>query len=293
MTLMAILICLALQRYVGLGDALHKMSWSNNYAHYMHKLIGNTPLWKGVWGMIALLVPPIFVVAFLDHLLQGWFFNFFKFLFDLFILLYCLNASDIRRQLADYFNAATREDAQASYYHGFAFIKKSSAQTPPEDSGHLVRAVTRAIFLNADQHIFAIIFWYILLGPVGAVLYYLVNRIIFLAKQNQPELIAFKDAAQQIQSILDWIPVRITGLCYALVGQFNYAFTKWLKYLKLGSSKSQELAYCLGLAALELDETDPATAQLSENYSALTLIDRSLVIWIVVIAVFTLGAWIS
>jgi AmpE protein len=293
MTLMTILICLIAQRYIGLGETLHKMNWLNSYARYMHKLIGNTPLWQGIWGVIALLIPLIFLVAFIDHLLQGWFFNFFKFLFDLFILLYCLNARDLRRQLTEYFNAYSREDSQASYYHGFTFIKKSSAETPPEDSPHLVRAVTRAIFLDADQHIFAVIFWYIVLGPVGAVLYYLVNRIVFFAKQNQHELSSFKESAKRIQGVLDWIPVRITGLSYALAGHFSYAFAKWLKYLKLGPSKSQELAYRLGLAALELDETDPATAQLAENNSALTLIDRSLVIWIVVIAIFTMGAWIS
>lgn len=289
MILITILICLALQRYWHLSISFHELPWFENYLHVIRTLFGNTSLWRGTVGIVVIAAPLFILVGLISLLFYGHLFNILYFIFSLIVLWLVLDGHDLSGQLAEYFQACQQGDEHAAMQYGAIFVEEIPDKTLPS----MTRAITRELFYHADQHIFSVLFWYVILGPAGAVLYYSVGYIARTAKFPHSAVHPFAENAIKIQAILDWIPVRIVGLTYALAGRFNQAFSYWWENLNAGLNNAREFAGNIGLVALELDAKDTTAANFSENKMALGLIDRTIIIWIVMIAVFTLGAWIS
>jgi adenosylcobinamide-phosphate synthase len=79
------------------------------------------------------------------------------------------------------------------------------------------------------HHVFAVVFWFVLLpGPIGPILYrmswFLYRR---WAERADTELAAFGSFAGQVFRLLDWLPARLTGIVFAIVGDFEDAAYCW------------------------------------------------------------------
>ena len=79
--------------------------------------------------------------------------------------------------------------------------------------------VTRAILHIANERIFATIFWFVVLGPFGAMLYRLISE---LSKQIDFDELA--EFSKFIHAIMAWIPARMLAAGYALTGNFDGAY---------------------------------------------------------------------
>jgi AmpE protein len=292
MTLMIILVCLALQRYFSLGETVHQMNWFTRYIHFMNISLDKNNKLRGILKVVLLVLPLTLIVGLLDYIFHHGIWHVVAFLLSLLVLMYCFDAHDLRHQLSAYFSAAKNQDHQSAYEYGAEFVAKNQEELPAAGWPQLIRDVTRSIFLRADRHVFAVIFWFVILGPTAALFYRLVLQLSCFNLED-PSLTDLRQSAKRLQAILDWIPVRITGLTYALAGNFNYAFSHWWPELFKSPQQSQDLAYQAGLAALEIDQLPATNAEITENEQALNLVDRTLVIWLVIIAIFTLGAWIA
>jgi len=93
----------------------------------------------------------------------------------------------------------------------------------------VVRLTIEEALVASYQHVFAVVFWFVLLpGPSGAILYRLSS---FLhrrwADSGDAELAAFGSFAAQVFRLLDWAPARLTGIAFAVVGDFEDAAYCW------------------------------------------------------------------
>ncbi len=92
-------------------------------------------------------------------------------------------------------------------------------------------------FIDAYRQVFATLFWFTVLpGPAGAVLH---RAATLLADQWQADtrgadvtpiataLSEFGRPARRLLWLLDWIPVRLTALSFAIVGDFEDAIFCW------------------------------------------------------------------
>ncbi|EKD45010.1 MAG: hypothetical protein ACD_70C00115G0001, partial [uncultured bacterium] len=86
--------------------------------------------------------------------------------------------------------------------------------------------------------------------------------------------------------VLDWVPIRILGLTFALAGNFGAVFKPWLTLLPKGISTDQKSVVELGRAAL----TGESSVSLQQ---VVALIIRVLVVWLVIIMLITLGFWLG
>ena len=136
-------------------------------------------------------------------------------------------------------------------------------------------------------YLFGFLFWYTILGPFGLALYYSVLEIIKVleAKPNEAQTNLLKEA-QLIRRVLDWVPVRLLGFAFALVGHFATVFKAWVNHLKTGINKEMPLLIEFAHAALQTKESPDVT-------EAINLIDRSLLVWLVVIALVSIGFWLG
>src|SRR3990167_6832869 len=141
-----------------------------------------------------------------------------------------------------------------------------------------------ALFLKSYQTIFAILFWYFVFGPVGLVLYVSMSGLcVCLRTQASASTATYFEKAL---GVLDWVPIRILGLTFALAGNFGAFFKPWLTLLPKGISTDQKSVVELGRAAL----TGESSGSLKQ---VVALIIRVLVVWLVIIMLITLGFWLG
>lgn len=86
------------------------------------------------------------------------------------------------------------------------------------------------LLLSALQELFSPLFWLILLGPIGAVFYYLVRCCD--EQVVAPDVAA---TARRLRAALDWLPSRALAISFALAGDF---ISVW-KYLQLSFAEAR------------------------------------------------------
>jgi len=263
MTLIIILIAIVVQRFLKFNSYSRQLNWATGYFHWMNSKVKQVTAGHGLLGLAILVVPIVLIAAMIFGIAYGIFGRLGTGILQLALVWYCLDARDIRKE--------------------------------PYDS-----ATSQSLLLASYQNLFAILFWYGLFGPVGLVLYISIlhlSRVIpktitssddttqeqevVVAQQNS---VSLHEYLVKTQGILDWIPVRLLGLSFALVGSFGAVFKLWLQKLFHGVSDPQTLVVEWGQAALKAESTAGQPLD-----STIDLIDRSLLIWLVVILLLTVG----
>lgn len=132
------------------------------------------------------------------------------------------------------------------------------------------------VFAQSYQKIFSVLFWYFVFGPIGLVLYVVVRTL-------QSYFVSQKDFAL-VLGIMDWVPIRLVGLSFALVGNFGAVFKEWYKVVLQGMVDGQMQIAAWGAAALG---NEKSSAEMT------ALVRRALIVWLVVMALVTVGIWVG
>lgn len=283
MSLIIILLALALERLISAGTYLHRFSWFDGYLHSIGKLLGNIGLLKGIPGVILAILPCLIVVGIVYYGLGFLLFHIVGFIIALFILLYCLGPVDLYAQLKTYLaESGQNYPAEGMLANLDTLIKNSGVNVT------LPRAITQGILVQFNERMFAVLFWFVLIGPLGALLYRLVSLVRHNAARETSENVALLQGATTLQAILDWLPARVLSFTYALAGSFIGGFAVWVNKAWEGLQHNDELLLQSGLHALELPEDDISSASIEENKAALALTDRALIIFLVALALIVL-----
>lgn len=287
MKLFVLLMCLALERYFSVGVFLNRFRWFSPYLSGLQRLFNKeTRVWNGYMGLFLITFPILVVVGFFYYSWDEKAYGMIGLLLSLLILLYCLGPDDLNHQLKAYFKAWDEGDASAKAY----YFKEITQHQLPEDATTAHRLMTHSIFIEANERFFGVIFWFIVLGPLGAVFYRLMTLSFQWAQYKGEPLTKVRDAIGSIKDKVDWLPARLTTLFFIVVGNFHGSFNRWCHSCKDLDTHNQDLLARCSLAALGVDEQTPAS--LDENKLAVKMVDHALGGVLVVIAIFTLGAWI-
>jgi len=208
-------------------------------------------------------------------LLTGILYGFLTLIIQIMVLLYCYGPQNLWADAFATINAVTKDDTKT------ATDKLRAAFNVSADGAavSLHRQLLNQIFIAANHRIFAVVFWYMLLGLPGAVLYRMVSTTThFSAGAN------ISSAARNIEMVLDWIPVRILSVLFALAGNFTHVFNVWRHRVLLAPESNDVLLTECGLAAITLD-TDkiPVDGTLEKN--AVSLLDRVFIIVSVMVVI--------
>ena len=152
--------------------------------------------------------------------------------------------------------------------------------------------MSTAVLVEANDRLFAVLFWFALLGPLGAVLY----RSVAVLYQQRREPGEFGDSIEWLNSALVWLPARLLAFGYALSGHFDAALDGWRdahRRQPQGSEGTLDVLAVTGVGALGADTENGAQNGVQRVRAAMRLVWRTLAIWLVVIALFTLAGWAS
>lgn len=133
------------------------------------------------------------------------------------------------------------------------------------------------------QSIYPAMFWFLILGPGGALAYVLSKQYLDGLADEDPEL----DLVERVVYYFEWPAARVSGLLFALLGHFGRCFEVWFATLW---SKSQSIGAVLAQmaeAAIDMPEPDPgetvesfAADSESSNKQLRSLMDRTLFGWL-------------
>ncbi|MCU7846612.1 MAG: regulatory signaling modulator protein AmpE [Candidatus Thiodiazotropha sp. (ex Lucinoma kastoroae)] len=288
MTLMIILICLIAERFLLEKVHLRNNRWLLRYSEWLqHQKL---PAWleRGVVGIALLLLPPLLAIGIFQHIFDE---GLLGISLSIVILLYCLGPEDLDTQISQYTEAVDNGD-EANIN---AIASTIIMDEPPISEPARSQAVAEGVLLQANQNLFAVLFWFIVLGPLGAMIYRLSTWLPALVRSNRD--IDFHLNSKQLTIILDWIPARITALCYAIAGSFEDALYGWRsfqedRFSEFNDSNSGTLI-CTGSGAMRLSTLLDEANEGNQLYStlprsAMALVWRSLVVFLVILTLLTM-----
>ena len=269
MTFIITLIALIIERFF---DWSHVRQW-HWFTTYQAWLVTRVSRLHPYLALLVCVLPPLLVVGLLDLLLSDAFYL-VKLIFDTGILIYCLGPNNFWAQVYACIKVLHNEDPQVA----MASAQKLFGITLDENPLTFHTLFTNAIFIEANRRVFAVFFWFVLLGPVGAMLY----RLIDLCKLRS---ITAKFAATQMQGILDWLPVRMLAFFFALGGHFTAVIHHWKRGVWSAPVANDVFLTDCGIAALDILELQVLPIDGSAEKETLALLDRTFIILLVILAI--------
>ncbi|PAU89591.1 hypothetical protein CK507_01565 [Pseudomonas sp. WN033] len=222
------------------------------------------------WQRILLLMLPLLPLAALLWWVQGMAYGFFSLLLHAAVLLLCVGRSDPLGAMTSALEQAwARGDQEAA-----SLVAERELGIACDEPNGLLRAVRGRLVWEACHGYFVPAFWYLLLGPLGALGY----RLLASASGEKGGL------ANVLSHSLEWLPNRLLGLSLALVGHFDATLAVLRRqFARWELSNAELLEQCTDAA---LQDGAPTPEHEGILASVRMLVKRSLLVWAVFIALY-------
>jgi AmpE protein len=262
MSLLAILISLALEKFLPALNGLRNLNWIAHYQQWIHARLAKHPKWQGLPSLLIIILLPVIGTAAVQYYLNDLL-ALFSFLFSVVVLTYCLGPQDEHRRANNYLNAVEDENRsdKDSIQNDLSEILQAGGitgdVTAMDDETRINRLIESILIITHDRML-AVLFWFVILGPMGAVLYRLTLALLENIGKDTAQRLEeplqqpstqetaeptessaannnvssdintdFNHAVKQLHHLLGWIPSHLTALMYAIMGSFVHALNVW------------------------------------------------------------------
>jgi adenosylcobinamide-phosphate synthase len=142
------------------------------------------------------------------------------------------------------------------------------------DATEIARIAVEKSLITTHRNVFGVFFWFLMpLGPACAVMYRVSE---YLARAwNEPDHMrneAFGEFAARAFYWIDWIPVRLTAIAFAVVGNFEDAIYAWRNFANRWTDESKGIILAAGGGAMGVRLGSPA-----ENAPRVLPVDAAMV----------------
>ncbi len=286
MEFLTVLIVLGLLQLWGSGGPIQRDEWYYQFNDNIPQRLGSAEL-----RLLAAIGIPALGVFLLQDMVESVLFGLLSLILYVTILLFSLGRGDFNQNLQQYLTIWQSGDFEEAYKKATAIGDFEQSETTT-DHVALHEHVRKAYLYEGFERWFAVVFWFLLFGPVGAVIY----RLTYLAARHDSFKAEDKLLALQWLHYFDWIPVRLLALSFALTGNFVNSFNRYGSSLLDNQPSSELLDQCAVAAITGVNNSQvyPTDQEHFIEYgreellTLQSLLSRSVVFWVIIIAVVTL-----
>lgn len=184
------------------------------------------------------------------------------------------------------------------------------------DANTIARVAIEQGLVSSHRHVFAPVAWFLVFGAAGALLYRMA-QLLHSAWRAREALDGgasseFARFSRRAFDVIDWLPARVTAVSFAIAGNFQDAVECWRNQAASWPDRTQGILLASGAGALgvklggplyESGEAGPVTfrtelgagddADTDYLTSAVGLVWRTMVMWMLLILVVTVANWIG
>jgi len=290
MSLLSVIFALLAERFIPSLAEMRRFDVFYRYVAWSRSKLPDFSFQSGTLTLIIILGVVLFSVWLISAML-GNVLGLFGFIFGIAILVFTLGPRDLDDDAQKVIDAFENKDYEAASLYASDLVGQPVSEPPMQ----LAQTVKEHILLQANIRMLGVFFWFILLGPVGAVLF----RLSYLLKeQNINETDDFSSASRDLYRIMVWLPARICVLSYAVAGNFVDTMSYWYGVSDLWLRESEEFIVVSGVGALRYEnraeKTDLADGEPDINgiQNALSLVRRAVIVWVVLLGILTVTGWL-
>ncbi|WP_105169205.1 beta-lactamase regulator AmpE [Pseudoalteromonas sp. T1lg23B] len=278
MILISIILALAIERLAAKGDYWQMSYYSSGYlTHSVNSGIVKSLMSSGFGVLVWLVVPSVLVAivySVFDIVLA-------QLVLNTCLLLICFGCAQQRARYKGYLNALTRGDNEAATLYALQMGQK---RTELEEGGEWFGQTL--VWINF-RHYCAVLFWFVMLGAPGAVLY-AITRSLFddMAESSEHPLKTQQARFDTLLHWLDWIPARLTSFGYLIIGNFSKGTSCWVKYVLDFNVPNRRVVTSTALAAEQIEQQYVGCTY--EASCMMRLVKRNILFYLVLIALLTL-----
>jgi AmpE protein len=288
MNLISILAGLAMEYFLGPLDRFRDSAWFESYLNWLEQTCRRSPMWDGPVGVILTLALPVTALLLVSWLL-GEISIVLPFLLAILVFVYSLGPN-IDTRLNNYIQAI-----EGNMVEDIAVIE-GSLNLKSDNQHYQGAQIIPVALLRAHDSIFGVIFWFVVLGMSGALLFCLT---LLLKRKFEGIRSGYAIAVDELHNILIWPSTRLLAIGFALSGSLVDTLEAWRKVEGDTFNCSQQVMIMAGLGALQYaEETAEDDESARARYvqwirEAQALINRTLVIWLTALGILTLGHILS
>ncbi|MBI1173832.1 MAG: CobD/CbiB family protein [Sideroxydans sp.] len=302
MSLLALIAALLLEQMHPLASRKYLSGWMSDYANFFRHNFNAGEHAHGRIAWLLAVLPPVFGCLVLYLLLRDV--NVvFAWAFSVLVLYLTMGFRRFSHYFTDINQALRNDDLERARVLLSEWRGEPCHELNAEE---VARLTIEQGLLASHRHVFGVMVWFIILGPAGAVLYRLVH--FFKARWNladDVELGNFGEFARAAYYCLEWLPLRLTAITFAIVGDFEDAIYCWRSQADAWPDAEDGIVLASGAGALgvqlgqpipqgglpfdrpELGIGDPADVDFMQ--STVGLVWRALVFWMLMLLLLELA----
>lgn len=220
MTIIAILLAFALCHFVRELSQVRKHQWLAGWIRLANDVFAKLPGWSNLTGFLIILFLPLVALGLIIQLVFTAFGYLGIFLLATAVLVYTFGLRDIDTQVADIIRTTDEDNQEAA-------LCELLRGDVPDDLETCRAKMVEAVFSESLHRWFGVIFWFAVLGIVGAFLYRMVD---WLACEKSSLTSAQKQLIIRTRQVLDWPAAQLMTLSLAIATDFDSVFIAWKRY---------------------------------------------------------------
>ncbi len=237
---LTLLAAVLLDRLLGEPQCFHPLAGFGYLAKAVEKTTYRVSYLSGVFAVAVLLIPLVLAAFFLQHLAV------FGTLFSVVLLYFAIAPRSLTEHAMRVSGAV---DLQAARDAVGMMVSRDTSQL---NEAGVARAAVESVLENGNDAIFAALFWFMVAGAPGVLLYRLCNTLDAMWGYRNARYNEFGWAAAKLDDVLNYIPARLTALSYALLGNFSRALSCWRQQAPAWDSPNAGPVMAAGAGALQV-----------------------------------------
>jgi adenosylcobinamide-phosphate synthase len=259
------------------------------------------------FGLPSILVFIIYIAAFVVHPLLA-------FVWNIVIVYLFFGFRQFSHSFTEVHEAIQNHDLPAARSALQSWLGDEIDASRLSETEIIALALEKAI-IGAHRHVFGVFFWFLMpIGPAGVVLYRLADKASLRWESFGSNL---SEAAKHFFYILDWAPVRLSAMSFAIVGNFEDSVYAWRNLTSKWSDPLTAVLLASGSGALGVRLGEPLREPTSDEAlaraeageppiyeighepsersmrSAIGLVWRAIIVCMAVLAMLTIALWMG